>query len=828
MTNHNQTQVTLFANVAGTSGTPAPLAEIAEQIKNGCHLRSVTPVRCAHAVCVARSEASKALKDEAELVKKRLKKMVPAVCFGGVLEGRKVVACYSDLIVIDLDHLEDPAHARDLIFEAERSCCLAFISPSGDGVKLVFHHDGGQNGHHLAFEDLTRHLRKAYDMEVDQNGKGVVRLCIMSVDPEARYRDDCEVFHVDLTDEGKGITTTAQAGTGRAPATGYGAFTKEEISAMLTHIPTRPDYAEWVRIISAVGSALPRTEAAEVLREWSPEEEDGEYGRKLESGLNKVTVGTLIWMARGNGYRAGVTVRAKALGIDTVRAAEIAKAIEDGSVVSMLHRRDRGMAEIFQLIRAGQWLFDHGMCSWRSYHDGVWETDSQNVVIEDVQNVVEMVAHEAVAAFDAKTDRTKLGTQETEEFDEQISCLHSVASSILALRKTKAVLENAASLSEMRAGGDAFDASPGILVIQNGVIDFESGEVREHRREDMATMRATFTYDAAATCPRFDRFLDEITCGDGALRAYLLRLMAYATTGYTDHDVAPFHYGDGNNGKSVFAKLMENLLGPFFQRVSYDAFFTGKGGTPVEYAKAELRGRRLIVMTEIPSDSRIQEHIIKDLVGGDTMTGRPIYGRPITFRPTHKLWLVGNHRPQVKDTDTGIWRRLQLVPWKANFAGREESRSDLIEALTSESAGILNRLMSAWREVQAHGLLVPGVVDSATGDYRLDEDQVRRFVEERLEEKHDSKIGTAALHRDYLAWCENQGESSVARASRKFVPELRRLGLSIELGRGRVNFVVGQQLGVSKSAFKNQLSGYKPSFQRFVNAQREFAADCRG
>ena len=34
------------------------------------------------------------------------------------------------------------------------------------------------------------------------------------------------------------------------------------------------------------------------------------------------------------------------------------------------------------------------------------------------------------------------------------------------------------------------------------------------------------------------------------------------------------------------------------------------------------------------------------------------------FTPSHLLIMVTNHRPQVRGTDEGIWRRLRLVPFE--------------------------------------------------------------------------------------------------------------------------------------------------------------------
>jgi hypothetical protein len=75
-----------------------------------------------------------------------------------------------------------------------------------------------------------------------------------------------------------------------------------EVAELLRWIPPRPPYEEWVRIIAAVGSVLEDTEAAAVLAAWSPEDRPGEYRAKLRARLASVNFGTLVHLAKANGY----------------------------------------------------------------------------------------------------------------------------------------------------------------------------------------------------------------------------------------------------------------------------------------------------------------------------------------------------------------------------------------------------------------------------------------------------------------------------------------------------------------------------------------------
>lgn len=81
-------------------------------------------------------------------------------------------------------------------------------------------------------------------------------------------------------------------------------WNEEQIADALNHIPPRPPYEKWVRLIAAVFDATgyDAYAAERLLKAWSPEEKEGEYLRKLRNGLDHVTAGTLHFEASQHGW----------------------------------------------------------------------------------------------------------------------------------------------------------------------------------------------------------------------------------------------------------------------------------------------------------------------------------------------------------------------------------------------------------------------------------------------------------------------------------------------------------------------------------------------
>jgi len=111
----------------------------------------------------------------------RLKKFLPAVLWSGTFNKRANAGLVkrSGLICADLDKLPGRIEELHNIARSDESVLTAFVSPSGDGLKIVFRAD--------SFVDVRYHVAQCYKAKVDESAKDVARLCFVSSDPAAFY-----------------------------------------------------------------------------------------------------------------------------------------------------------------------------------------------------------------------------------------------------------------------------------------------------------------------------------------------------------------------------------------------------------------------------------------------------------------------------------------------------------------------------------------------------------------------------------------------------------------------------------------------------------------
>ncbi|MDZ7809989.1 MAG: phage/plasmid primase, P4 family [Arhodomonas sp.] len=248
---------------------------------------------------------------------------------------------------------------------------------------------------------------------------------------------------------------------------------------------------------------------------------------------------------------------------------------------------------------------------------------------------------------------------------------------------------------------------------------------------------------------------------DREVRAFVKRFAGYALTGSTAEQVLAFMYGTGRNGKSVFIETLAALMGDYHTATRIETLSVTRGGG-IPNDVAALAGARLVTVSETPEGSRLNESLVKDLTGGDTITARFLRHEFFQFRPQFKLWVRGNHKPQIRGTDDGIWRRVMLIPFTVQIPEPEVDPT-LTEKLRDELPGILQWAIAGCLEWQRQGLRPPATVANAVREYRSEMDTLATFIEERCVIAEHAMASAKALYQDYTQWCEQSGERPVSQ-----------------------------------------------------------------
>lgn len=305
---------------------------------------------------------------------------------------------------------------------------------------------------------------------------------------------------------------------------------------------------------------------------------------------------------------------------------------------------------------------------------------------------------------------------------------------------------------------DELDADPLLLGVKKGqCIDLKTGMVFDLTPEHLITKSVGCEYDPYAQCPQWEEFLQQVFQEDQSLIDYLQQYVGYCLTGLTSEQQVLFGFGLGANGKSVLFSVLTELFGTYAVAAPIDTFMLNGNEGPKSYLLARLAGARFVLANETSDGQRLAENIIKELTGGEVIAAAHKYGHLFEFQPRFKIAMVGNHKPVIRGTDSGIWRRLHLLPFNRSFAVSEQDPY-LVIKLKSELSGILNwALKGALSWQQNNRLIVPDGMKKEVEAYHSESDIIGQWLTERCAVDPRATTASSALYADYTNWCKANG-----------------------------------------------------------------------
>ena len=441
--------------------------------------------------------------------------------------------------------------------------------------------------------------------------------------------------------------------------------------------------------------------------------------------------------------------RGEALNRGTEKKATRGEALNRGTrAVNEIHvagepLTDLGNAERLVKLFGADLRYVPAWGKWLIYTGKRWEVDEIGQIHQRAKETVRRILADAANEPDDEARRRLVKFALACESDSRLRAMVSRAQSEPGIPVTPAML----------------NADDWVLNVENGTIDLRTGELREHRREDLITRMAPVRYVEGQEHPVWSKLLADATGGNREVAEFLQRAVGYSLTGSTAEEKLFFVHGPGAAGKSTFIEALKSALGDYAVTADFESFLDRPGAGGIRNDIARLDGARFVSSVELSDGRQLAQGLVKMLTGGDTITARYLYQEAFQFLPRFKLWLAANHAPRADDTDDALWRRIVRIPFE-HVVPKEQRDPRVKETLRNDPearAAILAWAVRGCLAWQEEGLRVPECLEAATEAYRQDQDPLRDFFTERCVFGEGWETRGNMLRTAYLQYAEEVG-----------------------------------------------------------------------
>ena len=417
---------------------------------------------------------------------------------------------------------------------------------------------------------------------------------------------------------------------------------------------------------------------------------------------------------------------------------------------------DMGNAERFVDLFGENVRYCYTEKKWYFYNSMRWSVDNLGVILRMADKCVEAMKAEAKLYLQADEES---GGDMAKAFEKHMKSSRSNKSKKAMLNE----IEHHLPILPIQ-----MDRYKMALNTPSGIINLKNGDVKAHNPEYYFTKITSVDCAEAADCPRWLAFLDDIFASDKDLIRYIQKAVGYSLTGSTAEQCAFFLYGTGRNGKSTFIDVIRDVFGDYAANIQPETIMVKSSqSNAINSDIARLKGARLVTSVEPNEGVRLNEGLLKQLTGDDTVTARKLYSEEFEFKPEFKLWMATNHKPIIRGTDTGIWRRIHMIPFNVQIP-EDKVDKNLTHKLKAEMTAIFKWCIDGCLMWQREGLQMPVAVLKSVREYRREMDVISAFIEDKC--TLEGAVQASTLYAAYVSWADSNNEYCMSNT--KFSTEL--------------------------------------------------------
>lgn len=311
------------------------------------------------------------------------------------------------------------------------------------------------------------------------------------------------------------------------------------------------------------------------------------------------------------------------------------------------------------------------------------------------------------------------------------------------------------------------------VACENGVIDLRTGDLLDFSPEYRCTSKIPVQYDAGIDelGDEVDAFLDSIV-KEEIDKELLLQAVAHSLPRTTPTKSFWMLIGPGDNGKSLYLRLLGSLLGDKQGGMTLKEMCGGES----QFGSGAVVGKHLVVDDDATATKIHNVNKLKKLTGGNEAEINQKHKQRQSYQSYATIVAASNDPPLIGDQSDAAKSRLKPVVLPHRFtddpnddhkAARPES--ELVDALTDsdELQALLAVAVDYAQQMYRSGSLIEDrSEDENWGLYQHYSDSVMRFWSDCMQQDSGARVTKEAVYSTYVSWCEYDGAEPVSNKGR--------------------------------------------------------------
>jgi len=428
---------------------------------------------------------------------------------------------------------------------------------------------------------------------------------------------------------------------------------------------------------------------------------------------------------------------------------------------------DKGNGELYSDIFKDCLRFDVTSGGWRAYNGKIWIIDLGGCISSKLGKSLRN------ALFDYAANEDFCSHIEDEK--ERIEYIDNYRKHLIKMGKIAvrdSMIKDAQS--EYPIKREDLDKNSNLFNCQNGTLDLETFEFKEHQASDLLSKISNVEYNPNASYEIWQEFIEEVMQKDKDKILYLQKALGYALTADTSYETCFIFYGaTTRNGKSTLIMTIMEMMGNYAMQAKPETLEQKKNNDSrnANGDVARLDGARFLNVSEPPKRMIFDIALLKTLLGRDKITARQIYEKEFEFYPYFKLFINTNYLPQIGDDTIFSSGRINVITFNKHFEQHEQDKHLKDRLIQKDNmSGVLNWCLEGLRLFKKEGLQPSESIVKATEEYRANSDKIGNFISDCLI-KSGATIKASDVYETYQKWCKISGYG--VEGLRNFYSELK-------------------------------------------------------